>query len=105
MLYAVPTAAPQNVGGYQTGATSLYLSWSPLPSRHRNGRIRYYYIYVDEVDTHTQTQHSSADLQVTINSLHPHYTYDCRVAAYTIGEGQLSSPPFTITTDEASKYV
>ena len=99
LLYTAPSAAPQNIGGYASGSTSIYLSWSPPPLQHRNGRIRRYYIYVREVNTGTQTQHSSTGLQTTIYWLHPYYTYECRVAAYTISEGTLSQP-VTITTDE-----
>ena len=104
LLYTAPSAAPQNIEGYASGSTSIYLSWSPLPNKHHNGRIRGYYIHVREVDTGTETRHTSTGLQTTIYQLHPYYTYECRVAAYTISEGTLSQP-FTITTDEDSKLL
>ena len=102
LLYTAPSAAPQNIGGDASGSTSLYLSWSPPPLQHRNGLIRRYYIYVREDITGTETRHTSTDLQTTIDQLHPYYTYECRVAAYTIREGTLSQP-FTITTHQDGK--
>ena len=104
LLYTAPSAAPQNIGGDASGSTSLYLYWSPPPLQHRNGLIRRYHIYVREVDTGTEIQRTSTGLQTstTIYQLHPYYTYECRVAAYTISEGTLSQP-VTITTDEDSK--
>ena len=98
----VPTAAPQAVSGYASDSTSISLSWSPPPLSHRNGHIQKYNIYVYEVETGTQTQHTSSNHQITIYSLHPYYSYKCKVAAYTIGEGNRSQP-VTIVTDEASK--
>ena len=65
--------------------------------------IRHYSIIVREVNTGTQTQHTSTGLQTTINRLHPYYTYECRVAAYTTREGVLSRP-INITTDQDGKH-
>ena len=102
LYVTVPTAAPQDVSGYAGDSTSISLSWDPPPLPHRNGRIQNYSIYVYEVETGTQTQHTSTNLLITIYSLHPYYSYKCKVAAYTIGEGNRSQP-VTIVTDEASK--
>ena len=102
LYVTVPTAAPQNVNVDASDSTSISLSWDPPPLPHQNGRIRKYHIYVHEVETGTQTRHTSTDRQTVIHSLHPYYTYECKVAAYTIGEGSMSQP-VTIVTDEASK--
>ena len=102
LYVTVPTAAPQNVNVDASASTSISLSWDPPPLPHRNGRIQNYNIYVHEVETGTQTQHTSTNLLITIYSLHPYYSYKCKVAAYTIGEGNRSQP-VTIVTDEASK--
>ena len=103
LLYTAPSAAPLNIEGYASDSTSIYLSWSPPPLQHHNGRIRRYYIYVREDNiTGTETQHTSTGLQTTIYQLHPYYTYECRVAAYTISEGTLSQP-VNIMTHQDSK--
>ena len=98
-----PTAAPQDVTGYASDSTSISLSWSPPPLPHRNGRIQNYNIYVYEVETGTQTRHTSTDRQTVIHSLHPYYTYECKVAAYTVSEGPQHQLP-VIKTLQDSKY-
>ena len=100
LLYTVPSAAPQNVRGYASGSTAINLQWSPPTYQYC---IRHYSIIVREVNTGTQTQHTSTGLQTTINRLHPYYTYECRVAAYTTREGVLSRP-INITTDQDGKH-
>ena len=42
------------------------------------------------------------DEDIEVGSLHPHYHYDCRVAAVTVAEGTLSSV-FTVQTEEERK--
>ena len=39
---------------------------------------------------------------IRVGSLHPHYHYDCRVAAVTVAEGNLSRV-FTVQTEEECK--
>ena len=56
-----------------------------------------------ETDTGRLFQLSSSTLQKVIVSLHPYYTYECIVAAFTVGLGP-SSQSVTIQTFEASKY-
>ena len=41
----------------------------------------------------------STSLSLSLQSLHPSYTYRCRIAAYTVGLGPYS-PPIDIVTDE-----
>ena len=47
---------------------------------------------------------SVIELEFTVSSLHPHYDYECSVAAVTVGSGTFSSP-ITITTHQDSKCV
>ena len=103
-IHTVPTAAPQHARGSAITSTSIFLSWSPPPLSDQNGLIEYS-IYVDEVDTDTRMQYTSATTTTTINSLHPYYTYRCSVAAYTIvGEGPQNQPPVNIQTPEDSMF-
>ena len=100
LLCTASSAAPRNVEGYASGSTAIYLSWSPPPYQYC---IRHYSIFVREVNTGTQTPHTSTGLQTTINQLHPYYTYECRVAAHTTRKGVLSQP-INITTDQDGKH-
>jgi len=90
-LETAPTAAPQNVRGTATGSTSLSLFWSPPPSQHQNGRIRYYYINMTEDATNMRNQFITTSTQFTIFSLRPYSTYQCTVAAFTVAQGPLSA--------------
>ena len=99
LLYTVPSDAPLNVRGDASGSTSISLSWSSPPYQYC---IKHYYIYVREVIKGIQTRRTSTDLRTIIDQLHPYYTYECRVAAYTISEGTLSQP-VTIMTHQDGK--
>ena len=70
-------------------SSSIRLTWAaPIPEE-QNGIIQAYHITVTELETGGvlifQTD-ETATLMI-INSLHPFYTYNCTVAAYTIGLG------------------
>ena len=80
------------------------LMWSPPPAIHINGIIEKYVVYVTENETSQMwtfitTAHTH---YIVVGSLHPHYHYDCRVAAFTIAEGTLSSV-VTVQTEQERK--
>ena len=66
---------------------SITLSWDPPTSDQTNGYIRHYVVAVTEYDTTLAFQEQSNYTLVTLQSLHPYYTYTCRVAAVTTGAG------------------
>ena len=68
-------------------STTITLSWDPPTSDQTNGYIRHYVVAVTEHDTTFAFQEQSNYTQVTLQSLHPYYTYTCRVAAVTTGTG------------------
>ena len=68
-------------------STTITLSWDPPPSDQINGYIRHYVITVTESETALEFEEQSNYTQVTVQSLHPYYTYTCRVAAVTTGPG------------------
>ena len=71
---------------------SVHLSWSPPPPEHHNGVIRQFQINVTEVDTGRAYQLTSFGSSRTVSSLHPFYTYQFSVAAYTVAPGPFSVP-------------
>ena len=80
-------------------STAITLSWDPLPSDQTNGYIRHYVITVTVHETASEFQEQSNHTQVTLQSLHPYYTYTCRVAAVTTGPGPYTGN-FTIQLPE-----
>ena len=83
-------------------SNSLILSWDPPLNESQNGIIRSYVIQILEDDTSTTTTHYSNNTLLTVNNLHPYYTYKCSVAAFTVGLGPYSAI-LTVQLDEDSK--
>ena len=92
--------------GSSQSNTLIDLSWDPPPAIDINGVIQYYSIRVLESETSHSWSfvHSENVTEITVGSLHPYYTYQCRVAAFTVGLG-----PFTdalhVQTEEAGKLL
>ena len=86
--YAVPTSAPLNPTGIVQSSTSILLSWDPPSLREQNGIIREYRINVTELDTGRALQEfTTTSTSITIAFLHPFYTYEWMVSAFTVGIG------------------
>lgn len=78
-------------------STSLRLSWTTLSNDAWNGERTGFKIVVVEVETNNMTSiitlPNSAATQYTVSSLHPYYSYRCRIVAYnSAGNGPFSSP-------------
>jgi len=52
-----------------------------------SGNIWRYVIEVTELETQSLSKYLATNTQVTLQSLHPHYTYVCRIAAETVDIG------------------
>ena len=68
-------------------STTITLSWDPPPFNQINGHIQHYVVPVTEHENALECQEHSNYTQVILQSLHPYYTYTCRVAAVTTGPG------------------
>ena len=82
-----PTAPPRNLSTIFVNSTTVTLSWDPPPSDQINGYIRHYSVVVTEHETASEFQEQPTNTRVMLQSLHPYYTYTCRVAAVTTGPG------------------
>ena len=78
------------------------INWNPPGYNDQNGVITYYNVSIVEVETGSIFYYTSNTTTLTILSLHPAYTYQYRIAAYTIGLGPYSDP-INITTAEEGK--
>ena len=68
----------------------LQLMWQPPNDRSRNGIVQRYHINITELDTQYNITRETTALSVVVDSLHPYYSYECIVAAETIGLGPFS---------------
>ena len=88
--YAVPSSPPVGLSVIALTAEDLLVSWQAPPKELQNGVIRFYTIRLLTVATETLTFQNSSLLNVTIESLHPHFEYKISVAANTVGLGPYS---------------
>lgn len=79
------------------------LSWSPPPAIDINGVIHYYTVEVTEVYTGNFWRIIAVETRVNIGPLHPYYVYECRISAYTVGDGPFSAP-FQVLSPETGKH-
>ena len=87
----IPTAPPQDIAVDQLSSTRMTLTWNPPPFEHINGLIRYYTMQVTEMETQATFTVTSNTTEVTVEGLHPYYTYQCKIAAHTIDLGPFSN--------------
>ena len=82
-----PTAPPGNFSVVSINSTTITLSWNPPPFDQINGNLQHYVIDITEHETASESRVLSTSPRVTVQSLHPYYTYTFRVAAVTTGSG------------------
>ena len=76
--------------GEVVDSSSVTLSWSVPPQESQNGIIRKYIVTATEVDTGNEYTWESVSTGIDIHSLHPFYTYQFTVAAFTVQQGPSS---------------
>ena len=104
-LLAVPTAPPQSFTVTVLGPRSLRLSWTPPPSDQQNGDILGYTVTIASVETGREEESNTTSTSYSASSLHPYYTYQCKVAAFTsVGLGPFSSV-VSRRTRQAGKFL
>ncbi len=103
VLFLAPSSPPQNVVLSPVSSTSIGLSWSPPPANSQNGIITEYRITITEVISGRVITLTSITTSITALGLHPFYTYECIVNAFTVGAGPYTSV-IQITTPEDGTY-
>ena len=97
---SAPTAPPFSLHVANVTASSALLSWLPPPPVHHNGLIRDYTINATEVNSGELFILTSQYTNITLDFLHPFYTYTLSVSAVTVLVGPFSDP-LIFTTKEA----
>lgn len=80
-------------------STSISLTWTPPPEGTHNGMIRHYTVNITEDDSERELVFYSPTTSLMVSSLHPYYTYHCRVSAITVEYGPYTDI-LTVTTRE-----
>ena len=71
--------------------SSISLEWDALPTLLLNGILTAYVVNVTERETGTTFEVNATTTSIVLDSLHPDYVYECRVAAFTIAPGPFST--------------
>lgn len=91
LLFVAPSVAPTNVRGLAINHSTISLEWDSPPTLLLNGILTAYIIDVTERETGYTFERNTTTTSIILDSLHPHYVYECRVAAYTIESGPFST--------------
>lgn len=96
--------SPSNLTGMAQDSATILLSWSQ-PDGHHNGIIREYRLNITELETGVAFRHVSTTTSLAINNLHPDYTYELTVTAFTVGEGPYSYSHRVTTPEDGKKNI
>lgn len=90
-LSLAPSVAPTNIRGLAIDHSSISLEWDAPPTLLTNGIVTVYIVNVTERETGYTFERNGTSTSIVLNSLHPDYVYECRVAAFTIAAGPFST--------------
>lgn len=95
--------SPTNLTGLAQDSSTVVLSWEEPGSGH-NGIIREYRVNFTEVETGRVFQEVSPTTSLVVSGLHPDYTYEWMVTAFTVGEGPFSIMSSVTTLEDGMVY-
>ena len=98
IIILAPGAAPIALTAENISSQAVFLSWLPPPAELQNGIIQEYKVDVIEMDTNMRIYFKSLSTKMTLEHLHPYYTYQISVAAVTVTVGPYAT--MTVTTLE-----
>ena len=99
-----PTGPPLNISHSSPTPSTLILTWSPPDPSYRNGVVRGYLVVISEMETSRLLYFNTSTPPLSIPSLHPFYTYNCSVSAYTVGLPGPYSPPYLVRMPQSGKW-
>jgi receptor-type tyrosine-protein phosphatase Q len=97
---AAPSSSPTSLTLTAIDPVSVNITWSPPPIDMTNGIIQHYLINISTMETLEVHQYHSVTTYLTLDSLHPYYTYTVYIAAVTVDVGPYSAA-HTITTPQS----
>ena len=100
---AAPSSSPQNVSVVALSSTSLSVFWDPPALDSQNGIITEYRINITELETGNVISLISFNTFITVQFLHPYYTYASVISAVTNAEGPPSGVSVITTPQDGEK--
>ena len=102
---AAPSSPPLAISIVILSTRSVNISWMPPPPTEHNGIIQYYLLKQLNVNSGEIQIHSIHNtLAITVNDLHPHYSYGFSLAAVTVETGPYSMET-TITMPQDCQFL
>ncbi|KAL5477126.1 hypothetical protein EMCRGX_G023872 [Ephydatia muelleri] len=101
-MEGAPTGPPLNISHSTPNPSTLILNWSPPDPSYRNGVVRGYLVVISEMETSRPLYFNTSTPPLSIPSLHPFYTYNCSVSAYTVGLPGPYSPPYLVRMPQSA---
>jgi len=95
--------SPANLTGSALDSTTIALNWDSPDGRH-NGIIREYRVNLTEVETGRVFQEVATTTSLVVSNLHPDYTYEWIVSAFTVAEGPYSLTSTVRTPEDGTAY-
>ena len=92
---------PTNLTGFAQDSSTIVLSWDQPETGH-NGIIREYRVNITEVETGRVFQETSPSTSLVVSGLHPDYSYEWIVTAFTVGEGPFSISSSVTTLEDGT---
>ena len=112
ILLTAPSSPPSNINVTTESSTSIRVSWSEVPSIHRNGMITQYGVMYEPLETfgyETVTSVNITDnstLEILLHNLQEYVQYNITVRAFTsVGEGPFSSVITVRTLEDGECYI
>ena len=102
-IFVAPSAPPLSPVSSTITSVSFVLSWNPPDYYHQNGIITHYEILITEAETSTVVTYTSFSTSLTVQSVHPAYTYQCTVAAVTVAGTGPFTTFFNVVANEDGK--
>jgi Fibronectin type III domain len=105
-LRLVPSAAPENPTCNVLSSTSIYVTWSPPPPEHQNGKIRGYKVAFTPTDEYydrnpTTTISTTTNQYYTIENAKKYTNYTIYVRAFTsVGDGTPTKDFICLTNED-----
>ena len=97
---------PRNLVASTNSSSAVHLTWQPPILEQQNGIIIQYVVNVTPLGTTEQFQLVSASNQLTVHSLHPHWTYIFTVSAETsVGAGPPSLAAMATTLEDGNAVI
>lgn len=100
--HAAPSGPPLSVNVTTVNSRAASIVWNHPLIDHINGVLDYYSIKLYEVETALYYTYHRNNTSLSLNDLHPYYTYSVSVAAVTVEVGPYSDK-ITFTTFQDGK--